>query len=215
MKTRNLIIIAAVFGLLGFIVPGCSSQEKEIQTQTYSQTHTQTHTQTQIEDTSSDPREVWDFASVSATVEAIDHQSRKIALRGPSGDRMAFTVGEQVKRLNEIDVGDEIVVDYYVSLATELREPTPEEQASPLTVVAGAAKMPAELPPGVAGVSQIKAVATVVGIDRPAKTVMLKGPRGNYAAVRVLFPERLEGLKLGDTVVATYTEALAVSLEKN
>ena len=198
MKTRGILITAVMLCGVGIIGAGCSSQEQEAR----------------VEDTSADPREVWEYASITATVETIDLQERKVALRGPSGNVMAFTVDERVGRLNEIEVGDEVVASYFVSLATELREPTAEEKASPLSVVTGAGRMASNLPPGVAGVSQIRAVVTVVGIDRPAETVMVKGPMGRYAAVRVLYPDRLQKLRLGDTVVITYTEAVAISIEK-
>ncbi|MHC4648071.1 MAG: hypothetical protein ACYTBJ_21635 [Planctomycetota bacterium] len=198
METRSVLITAVMFCAVGIIGAGCSSQEQE----------------TWVEDTSAAPREVWQYVTVRATVEAIDYQSREVTLRGPRGNAITFTADERVRRLDEIKAGDEVVADYYVSVATELREPTAEEKESPLTVVAGAAKAPSGIPPGVGGVSQIRAVVTIVGIDRPAETVMVKGPMGRYAAVRVLYPDRLEKLRLGDTVVVTYTEAVAISVEK-
>jgi hypothetical protein len=194
MKTKRVLIIAVVVCVASVIGTGCSLQKKETPV--------------------SEPREVWQFVTIRATVEAIDYQSREVTLRGPRGNAITFTADERVRRLNEIRAGDEVVADYYVSLATELREPTAEEKESPLTVVAGAAKAPPSLPPGVGGVSQIRAVVTVVGIDRPAQTVVVRGPLGRYAAVRVADAARLEKLRLGDTVVATYTEAVAISVEK-
>ncbi|MHC4185703.1 MAG: hypothetical protein ACYSR4_07190 [Planctomycetota bacterium] len=191
MKTKRVLIIAVVVCVASVIGTGCSSQNKETPVP--------------------EPREVWQFVTIRATVEAIDYQSREVTLRGPRGNAITFTADERVRRLNEIRAGDEVVADYYVyvSLATELREPTAEEKESPLTVVAGAAKAPPSLPPGVGGVSQIRAVVTVVGIDRPAQTVVVRGPLG-----RVADAARLEKLRLGDTVVATYTEAVAISVEK-
>jgi hypothetical protein len=44
--------------------------------------------------------------------------------------------------------------------------------------------------------------------------VTLKGPRGNYATVRARDHRNLEKLRLGDTIVVTYTEALAISVDK-
>jgi hypothetical protein len=51
-------------------------------------------------------------------------------------------------------------------------------------------------------------------LDRPTQTVTLKGPGGRYVTVRVADPKILEKPRLGDTVVVTAAEALAVSLEK-
>jgi hypothetical protein len=194
MKTKGVLIIAVAVCVAGAIGTGCSSKKQEMPVP--------------------HPREVWQFVTVRATVEAIDHQSREVTLRGPRGNAITFTAGERVRRLNEIKVGDEVVADYYVSLATELREPTAEEKKSPLTLVASAGKAPSNIPPGVGAVSQIKAVVTVVGIDRPAQTIMVRGPLGKYVAVWVADVARLQKLRLGDTVLVTYTEAVAISVEK-
>ena len=109
---------------------------------------------------------------------------------------------------------DAVAADYYVSVAFELREPTAAEKAEPLTVVEEAGKTPAGATPGAAGVSQIKAVCTIEGLDRPTETVTLKGPLGRYVTVRTADPANLPHLRIGETVVVTYTEALAISLEK-
>ena len=52
------------------------------------------------------------------------------------------------------------------------------------------------------------------GLDRPSQTVTLKGPMGRYLTVRVEDPSVLMKPRLGDTVVVTAVEALAVSVEK-
>src|SRR5262249_53933526 len=118
------------------------------------------------------------------------------------------------KRFNEFKVGDDVTAEYFVAVAGELREPTAEEKASPLTVQEGAARASQETAPAAGGVRQIKAVTTVEGIDLPTQMVTLKGPRGKYVTVRAQNPENLKKLQIGDTIVVTYTEALAVSLEK-
>ena len=41
----------------------------------------------------------------------------------------------------------------------------------------------------------------------------LKGPEGNVETVRVMDPKNLEKVKVGDRIVITYTEALAISVE--
>ena len=159
-----------------------------------------------------DTREIWRSESITATVEAINTETRVATLR-VGEDVKVITVDERVKRLDEFKVGDKVKAEYYVSLATEIREPTAEEKETPLTVLAVAAKALPSLPPGAGGVSQIKAVVTVEDIDRTAEMVTIKGPRGKTMTVHVLDPSRLDKVSLGDTVVMTYTEALAISLE--
>jgi hypothetical protein len=154
------------------------------------------------------------LTSVTAKVQAIDLDKREITLKGPEGKVVTLTVDKSVKRLDEVKVGDDVQADYYVALAAEVREPTAEEKATPLTVLESKAKAPPGTDPAAGGLRVIKAVTTVEGLDRPTQSLTVKGPRGNYATVRVKDPSKLEKLRLGDTIIVTYAEALAVSLEK-
>jgi Cu/Ag efflux protein CusF len=154
------------------------------------------------------------MVSATAKVEALDLEKREITLKGPLGDVTTLTVDESVKRLNEIKPGDEVTAKYYVSVAAELREPTEKEKENPIMVVEGAARAPKDVSPAAGGLRVIRVVATVEGLERPTRKVTLKGPRGNYMTVRARDPKRLEKLHLGDTIVVTFTEALAMSVEK-
>ena len=152
--------------------------------------------------------------SVTATVQAIDLEKRELTLKGPLGNVTTLTVDKAVKRLDEVKVGDDVTAKYYVSVAAELREPTDEEKQSPLVVAEGVAKAPKGTAPAAGGLRVIRVVATVEGLERPTRLLTLKGPRGNYLSVRARDVNKLEKLRLGDTIVVTFTEALAVALEK-
>lgn len=154
------------------------------------------------------------LVSVTAKVEAVDQTKREVTLKGPLGNVVTFVVDERVKRLNEFKVGDEVTADYYVSLAGELRAPTKEEKKKPLFVVEGAARAPKDASPAGRALRAIKVVATVEGLDLPTRSVTLKGPMGNLLTVRAASEDNLKKLRLGDTIVVTYTEALAISLQK-
>ena len=154
------------------------------------------------------------LVSATAAVQSVDVEKRELTLKGPLGDVVTLTVDPAVKRLNEIKVGDEVTAKYYISVAAELREPTAEEKAKPLMISEGVAKAPKDASPAAGGLRMIRVVATVEGLERPTRMVTLKGPRGNYLSVRARDPKRLEKLHLGDTIVVTFTEALAVSVEK-
>lgn len=154
------------------------------------------------------------LVSVTASVEAIDQASREVTLKGPLGNSVTFTVDQRVKRLNEVMVGDNIRAEYYVSFAAEVRKPTAEEEKTPLVVLEAAAKAPPGTSPKAGGLRRFKVVTTVEGLDRPTETVTVKGPRGNFVTARVADPARLSQVRIGETIVVTYTEALAISLEK-
>ena len=151
---------------------------------------------------------------VTATVEAIDLPKREVTVKGPLGNSVTFTVDQRVKRLDEVRVGDEIQADYYVSFAAELRKPTAEERKYPIEVLGAAGKAPPGTSPAAGGLRQIKAVTTIEGLDRPTKTITVKGPMGHLVTARVANPENLTKMRIGENIVVTYTEALAISLEK-
>src|SRR5688500_7821735 len=68
------------------------------------------------------------LVTITASVESIDQANREVTLKGPLGNSVTFTVDQRVKRLNEVQVGDFVRADYFVSVAAELRKPTPEEE---------------------------------------------------------------------------------------
>lgn len=154
------------------------------------------------------------LVTVTASVEDIDYKNREVVLKGPLGNKVTFTVDQRVKRLDEVKVGDCVRADYYVSIAAELRKPTAAEKQTPIMLLDAAGKAPPGTAPAAGGLRRFKVVTTVEGLDRPTQTVTVKGPRGNYLTARVADPSRLTRMRIGDTIVVTYTEALAISLEK-
>ena len=81
-------------------------------------------------------------------------------------------------------------------------------------VLDAAGKAPPGTSPAAGGLRRIRVVTTIEGLDRPTQTITVKGPRGNYLTTRVADPSRLTQMRIGENIVVTYTEALAVSLEK-
>lgn len=154
------------------------------------------------------------LTGVTAKVESINPATREVTLKGPLGNVVALIAGPEVVRFDEIKVGDEVTALYYISLAGELREPTEDEKKYPLKITEESGRKTKDKSPGAAGSKTIKVVATVVGLDLPTQTVTLVGPKGNTGAIRVEKEDNLKKLRLGDSVIVTYTEAVAVSLKK-
>lgn len=68
--------------------------------------------------------------------------------------------------------------------------------------------------PGVGEVAAVKLRGTVAGVDKEQRTVTLKGPKGRTVTLDVQDPQKLDVIKVGDPVVATYYEAVAVQVRK-
>lgn len=60
---------------------------------------------------------------MTATVEEINYQTREASLRLPEGNIMKLTVGQQVKRLDEVRKGDEVVVQYLTTVSISVKKP--------------------------------------------------------------------------------------------
>jgi uncharacterized lipoprotein YajG len=155
-----------------------------------------------------------ELTTITATVESVDLEKREVTFKGPRGNKVTLEADKSVKRLDEIKPGDLVRASYYQSIAAELREPTAEEKANPLVVEEGAAKAPHTEAPALGVARKATAVATIESIDRSAQTITVKGPRGKTVTAKVEKPENLEKMQVGQNIVITYTEALALSLEK-
>ena len=144
-----------------------------------------------------------------ATVEAIDQASRMVTLRGSKGNSVTLEVDPSVKNLPQLSVGDTINVAYYESWALQLDKPG--EAGGSIIATAPAAQLPA----GYAARKTTTIVATVEAIDASKPSVTFKGPQGR--SMEVMFhddPRALARLKVGDTYNVSYTQALAVAVEK-
>lgn len=160
------------------------------------------------------PRAAFDLLDIEAKVEAVDYKKREVLLRGPMGNLVTVEAGDEVKRLEEIKAGDIVKARFYTYLQAEFREPTEDEKAVPLAILAESGKTIKELPPGAVVGALIKAVVSIEIIDRPDMMVTVKGPRGNYVSIPVADAKLLEELKIGEVVVLTYAESVALTLDK-
>jgi hypothetical protein len=72
---------------------------------------------------------------------------------------------------------------------------------------------PGETPAGGVG-REISITGTITAIDKKRHAVTIKGPEGGTETIVAKDPKNLEAVKVGDLVEATYTQALAISLDK-
>ena len=159
-------------------------------------------------------KEAWDHVEVQARVQHVDMKAREVDLMGPHGNLLTVVVSDEVNRLNEIKVDDMVSVEYVTYMSAEFRTPTEEEEKNPLVVVAGAAKAPANIAPGVEMGAVVKAVVSIEIINLPNMEVTIKGPRGNYVTIPTEDKKMMTEINVGQRLVMIYAEAVALSLEK-
>jgi len=151
--------------------------------------------------------------TVQAKVVAINQKTRMVTLRGPEGNEVEFRVDDAVKNLPQVHKGDIVTAVYKSALAFKLYKPgkaKPGVETAQGIETAAPGSMPAA-----AGAQAIEITATVTKVDRAKGEVTLKGPKGKLVTVKAQDPSNLDKVKKGDLIKVTYTEAVAIAVDKN
>jgi hypothetical protein len=151
-----------------------------------------------------------DETTITATVEAIDANTRTLTVKGPSGNLVPITVSKAVDRFSEIKVGDTITARYYDNIIIRVK-PAGEKPVDAWTenLTRGAGASPA----GTAAM-QRTITATIVAIDNKVPSISFKGETVNWTySSRVADKEALAKVKVGDRVDITWTEALNLTVK--
>ncbi len=151
-------------------------------------------------------------AKATATITAIDASARTVTLKAKSGETQTFSVGPDVKRFDEFAVGDVIRIEYEQGLALEF-QPAGSENV-PVTATATGGRAGTDQAPGAGAAAGVRGTVTVTKIDKAKRLVSFTGPGGNVYQVKAGPKVQLEKLKVGDRLLATYVEAVAIKLEK-
>jgi len=159
-------------------------------------------------------REKSEQVTMQGTVSAINKETREITLMSKEGGLVTLTAGEEIERFDEIAVDDVMQFDYYTYIKAEFREPTAEELAEPLQMMAEGGKAPEGMDPAAVIGAIVKAVVTIEVLNRPNMVATVKGPNGNYVSIPMEDENLITELKIGEVLILTYGEAMAVSLEK-
>ncbi len=146
---------------------------------------------------------------LTATVEALDLKTRKVTLKGEQGKVFTVQAGKEVVNLPQVRVGDKVEVEYIESLM--VRKADKGEILDENTVIVGTAE-PGEKPAGLR-ITESATSAQIVAIDTVRGAVTLRMPDRSILVIKAQEPENLKKVKVGDTIVITYSEALAVSVK--
>lgn len=151
-----------------------------------------------------------DVTTLTAKIEAVDHDKRTVTLKGPMGHSETLNVDPSVKNFAQVKAGDNIVVKYSEAVSVKLEKDVHGRSASMSTT--GPMTAPAGAKPGLAAQRQMVIVAKVVALDPKRQEVLLLGPNNGYAEVKVKDPAVFNDVKAGDHVQVTYTEAVVIDV---
>jgi len=125
------------------------------------------------------------------------------ALRRDQGRR-------RVKNLAQVKVGDDLVFKYIEAVSIEIKKGSTGRMET--TSSTGPMTAPAGAKPGMGEVTTTTMVANVERVDAAHNEVLPQGPQGRYVEVNVKDPAVMKDVKVGDSVQATYTEALLLEV---
>ena len=150
--------------------------------------------------------------TISAVVEAIDHESRVVTVRKPDGEALTFTASDEARNLDQVEVGDVLTAEYTESLSIEvMANEGMEADAAGATAMARTKK--GEMP-GIAAMDAAIVTATVEEINLEMNTFKLKGPDGTVNEYVARNPENLKRAAVGDLVVITVTDSVIITVEE-
>ena len=153
-------------------------------------------------------------AEVEGEVVAVDLETRELVVRGPGGNFVTLSAREDGVDISQIVPGDTIIADYVASIEAEVRQPTAEELAEPWVVIGERGNTDADAGVTAAGVARlVRAVCTIEAMDS-AGNVTIKDARGRLHAIGGVELDKLDNVRLGDSVVIVFTEALVMSLKE-
>lgn len=150
--------------------------------------------------------------TISGEVVSISKRKRTITVMGAKGDTLEIVADKAVKNFDEIKKGDKLDVDVIASVVMTLTDPATKLTRTDSVNIEVPAKGER---PKFGQVRVIDAVVEVVGIDRSARTMTLKGPRGRKETVQVgVDIKDFDKLTKGSKIRIQYTQATAVEIKK-
>jgi Cu/Ag efflux protein CusF len=144
----------------------------------------------------------------TATIQAIDTSTRALTLKTKDGEEQTFRASPEMTRFNELKVGDTIDIAYVESTVLRVRKPG----ETPTATSGDAALTRSTGRPGATFGMQVNTTVTVKAIDPSLPSITVTTEDGRTVTRKVEDKKNLEGVKVGDKIEITYSEALLVSV---
>ncbi len=151
-------------------------------------------------------------AVVSAMVEAINYETREVTIKRSDGEVVSFIASEEARNLDQVNPGDIVVAELVQTLSIDV---VAGDGAAPAEgEMSGMARTEEGEMPGLAALNTKVVTASVEDINLEMNTFKLKGPDGEVREYTARDPENLRKAEVGDMVIITVTEAVAINVEK-
>lgn len=151
---------------------------------------------------------------ITTKVISVDEANHQVVLEGPEGHQATVQLTEKAKNLKNLKSGDQVTIKVTRSVAAYLDTdvdkglPGSTERAGEVRAAPGTS-----MPAGEA-YRQVQVQLKITHIDVKKNQVTFENPKGQSKTVDIERPEvqaKLKDLKVGQTVVVTYTDILTVT----
>lgn len=151
---------------------------------------------------------------VTTKVLAVDPANHQVVLEGAEGRQIHIQLSDKAKNLGNLKVGDLVKIEVTRSVAAYLDTdvdkglPGSTERTGELRNAVGSSN------PGGEAFRQVQVQLKITKIDLATNQVTLENPSGQSKTLNVEKPEiqaKLKDLKVGQSVVVTYTDVLKVT----
>ena len=146
----------------------------------------------------------------TATIQAIDSSTRRITLRTKDGEEDTFRVGPDVARFDALKVGDTVSMTFVESLVVQVRKPGSSTPAG-TTGDAAITTAPGSRPGGTMA-AQVNTTVTVKALNPAVPSITVLTADGRTVTRKIENKKNLDGVKVGDKLDITYTEALLMDV---
>ena len=146
----------------------------------------------------------------TGTVEAIEASSRTVTLKKADGTFVTTVAGPDVKRFEEIKIGDKVTARYYDNVVVRVKQPGEADTDLSTRGTSGSD----QILPGGTRAKQRTISATITAIDPNTPSITFTGPNGWKYTSRVQDTQALAKAKVGEKVDIIWTEAVLVSVER-
>ena len=154
---------------------------------------------------------VGEVVTATFTVQAVDLDKRLVTLKDRKGKAFTIHVGEEVRNLPQVKVGDRVVAKYYEAVAVSLTKDL-TGGVTKRTETISADRAPLGQRPAAAVRNTVDIVANVIALNKKTRKVTLRGPE-RAITVKASQDVDLSQIKVGDQVRVNYVEEFAIAVE--
>ena len=150
--------------------------------------------------------------TLGATVTAIDQETREVTLERDDGSSVTLTIGPDIRNLAQVEAGDRVSAEVKEEVSVRVNA-NPEGLAPGASEIGATTRAQAGDLPSTKMIDSVVINAVVEEIDIESNTFKLRFSEDEVRQFEAANPDNLARADVGDLVIITVTQAVAMSVE--